>query len=453
MRRIIRCFFLIVVTWLILFSISACSKITNAKSVKDFISFVEKGDIQKASEVYDKKISGDGDAMTNANRALSEMIDTTLTKYKNDEWDYYIAHSRLESIAVFPGVSENALLAMEKIDQTNTNNELLSSSKQLLADENYKDAILLLEKIPSTYEKHEDVAIVLDNAKTAYKDSITKSIRTHLENKQFLEAELELTDAEELLGISDDFITLEESIDIAEKKDIIERAQVRADSNDYADALSMLQNAMIEYREDADINQAICKIGTEYVSVKLSEAEHMKEEKNYVGAVAVLNQANAIYPDSTLAKTILDYNKYIPASLTAFEVFYNGFDKYERTVENTLRDKMGNTYTDCILYAYGYETGRHEVYILGRQYSRFTGTIFVPDNRGSDNDEKCYFRIYGDENLMYASPNLPSTAYPVDIDIDVTGVDQLKIQYFGGALTWKRYSAIGNPLLYMVTDD
>lgn len=116
-------------------------------------------------------------------------------------------------------------------------------------------------------------------------------------------------------------------------------------------------------------------------------------------------------------------------------------------------DILGNSYPDTLYYGYGFSDDV-DIYVLSKEYSKFTGTIFVPKDRMSHDDENAGLRIiiYGDEKRIYTSPLMQSTSYSVDFSIDVRGVDQLKIYYVGGAITWYRPICLTNLVLTRSTD-
>lgn len=116
-------------------------------------------------------------------------------------------------------------------------------------------------------------------------------------------------------------------------------------------------------------------------------------------------------------------------------------------------DKLGNSYPNALYYGYGYSDDI-DIYVLSKAYSTFTGTIFVPEDRYSHDDETSGLRIiiYGDDKRIYTSPQMQATSYPVDFCIDVRGVDQLKIYYEGGASTWDRPIGLANLVLTRSTN-
>lgn len=62
---------------------TACSG--TSRAVSKIKSAVEDGDLSAAFEVYEEKIAGDGDAMTEVNTMLHELIADVTAKYEAGE--------------------------------------------------------------------------------------------------------------------------------------------------------------------------------------------------------------------------------------------------------------------------------------------------------------------------------------------------------------------------------
>lgn len=117
----------------------------------------------------------------------------------------------------------------------------------------------------------------------------------------------------------------------------------------------------------------------------------------------------------------------------------------------TGEDYYGNNYEDTMFYLWGEEDDR-DVYLLNGQFSKLSGTIYIPTERTTISDEWCldrmyYVHIYGDGNLLFTSPQMANGQAPVNFEISVEGVQELTITYYGGAMTWKMPIAFADLLL------
>lgn len=89
--------------------------------------------------------------------------------------------------------------------------------------------------------------------------------------------------------------------------------------------------------------------------------------------------------------------------------------------ENNLTDNYGNSYSSAhSLYA-----NTDLEYLLNMQYTRFRGVLYVPE--GSKSDYTCVVTITADGKQIYSSPQISKTTAPINLDINVTGCNDLKI--------------------------
>lgn len=193
-----------------------------------------------------------------------------------------------------------------------------------------------------------------------------------------------------------------------------------------------------------------CKIG--FRMQKVSKAKEAYQNSGYQAAIDIIKEGLEILPDDDVLNDEYEkYEEYEPVLLSEMDTFYSDYEDWSNGGKENIqsvKDKLGKTHENCIVYWYGYEDSK-DIYVLDKKYSKFTGTIFVPDSRQSKiddwyHDDPYYFSIYGDDKLLYKSPKMISTQYPVDFSIDISGVDQLKINWNGGACTWDYEIGLSN---------
>ena len=66
-------------------------------------------------------------------------------------------------------------------------------------------------------------------------------------------------------------------------------------------------------------------------------------------------------------------------------------------------------------------------YLLNKKYSKFKATIFIKE--GSNWDGSANLTIICDEQKKYVSPDMLKTSDPIDIEVDITNVDNFKILF------------------------
>ncbi len=107
--------------------------------------------------------------------------------------------------------------------------------------------------------------------------------------------------------------------------------------------------------------------------------------------------------------------------LRTFDYFY-----YEN---EAITDNSGNVFSGH--YYFYTRINNFDAYIsfdLKGKYTMFNGTVLLPyKNRGTSHTS-C-IKIYGDDKLLYQSPDITSGFKTTDITVDVTGVKVLKIEF------------------------
>jgi len=88
-----------------------------------------------------------------------------------------------------------------------------------------------------------------------------------------------------------------------------------------------------------------------------------------------------------------------------------------------LVDNYGNTYDRAVYKTSG--TVYYE-YLLNMKYSRLKGTLYVIS--GATTTDTSVFKIIADGRTIYTSPQLTKQSAPIDIDINVTGCNDLRIE-------------------------
>lgn len=109
---------------------------------------------------------------------------------------------------------------------------------------------------------------------------------------------------------------------------------------------------------------------------------------------------------------------------------------------NDLTDNYGKRYGSAVCNASG--CCDLEV-LLGMKYSRFKGTLYIPKDETSK--ESVHFTVTGDGNLLYTSPDMTKTSRPVSFDVNVTGYNDVKIEFSGNDY-WGIAACLGDAGFY-----
>lgn len=116
-------------------------------------------------------------------------------------------------------------------------------------------------------------------------------------------------------------------------------------------------------------------------------------------------------------------------------------NKYGTT--DDLTDNYGNNYDHAVCNRWG--SGGQ--YLLNMKYSRFQGTLYVPE--GYAYDGTYYLTIKADGKTIYKSPEMTRTSSPQQIDLNITGCNNFEIEFSSlTASSYLRHICLGNAGFY-----
>lgn len=178
---------------------------------------------------------------------------------------------------------------------------------------------------------------------------------------------------------------------------------------------------------DAELENLKKTAEDEFVKKVQADVDGYLTNDNYDEAIKYLKNANKILADnSTLSELLQKTQNNVPVQLSSLKISES--DRCEEGSNLTLKeDSIGNVYSSGNLFkldSYGTSVGYMTFYIKG-DYSRLTGTIAVADDSSKTSG---MISIY-DENdkLLYTSGDMSRTTAPIKVDVDIKGVQWLKI--------------------------
>lgn len=171
---------------------------------------------------------------------------------------------------------------------------------------------------------------------------------------------------------------------------------------------------------------------SQYRDSVLLKAEEVFKSEGYEAAISVINKGLSVLLGDTILKEEKDlYATYAPVDLTSLTPYFEGvIDAFT----DGIKDTMGNTYrTGMRGYMSTSDSSRFDcfhIWDIGCQYNTLTATGIIREGDKGSRCEGCY-RIYGDGILLYERNNIGSTTKPYSIEVDITGVTDLKIEMYG----------------------
>ncbi len=148
-----------------------------------------------------------------------------------------------------------------------------------------------------------------------------------------------------------------------------------------------------------------------------------------VRAVAQAVGKDVVWDGKTSSVYLGKHDSSEPAVMLHELDYFNSSQKNGFSIQKDVKDNLGNSYN------YGISVvspdwainGGSQTYYINGEYSKMKGKYILSyKNRNTSVESR--FKVYGDEKLIYNSPVMTGGVKPVDFDIDLTGVLELKIE-------------------------
>lgn len=240
---------------------------------------------------------------------------------------------------------------------------------------------------------------------------------------------------------------------------VLEEADALVANGDISGAIAKL-NSINTYLENKGIatdsvQQKLDETYIAYAKTYYEKAEASFKDKDINAAIGNIEVAIELQPENTdyISKKA-EYEQYLP-----FELYLE--DNVLKTDSTDYRRKIGfNTQfmandNSEMNYAlmwssrmeYKSDDSINAYYTLGGKYDIINGTFFI--GKDSKNTEgKYWFKVYGDGKLIYESEKITGGVLPKNFSVNVTGVCNLKISFFGiGDHGYSTYSCGINDLI------
>lgn len=222
----------------------------------------------------------------------------------------------------------------------------------------------------------------------------------------------------------------------------LSEAQKLIDNDDISDAISKIDsiNTYLENNglTSDEVQEKLIEVKNKYAEKYVEKAENCFKEKDINGAIGNIEVAIELVPDNANYKSKKDtYKMYLPYYFyikenclsieeegdfwgnLAFDQTYTSNDNKE--MAHCIKWYNNNSDADVSIVAN---------YNLSGNYDVVSGKIFLPDG-DKDTAFSGYFKVYGDGKLLYTSPKITKNVLPQDIKFTVTGVQRLKINFYG----------------------
>ncbi len=352
-----------------------------------------------------------------------------LSRYNNGELDY-------RTVNIFVGELAEAYPGSKEMQAVKSELEALKASKDAFL------AAVDAEKIGDKVEALRLLQLVVDgdtNYATAqehisaihseYKSEVIKEAQALAAEKDFEGAYALLQESGAVLGEDEEIAEVLASLGEAEKEnyvtELLDTAQKLANEKDFIGAVQVLQGSA---QEDGRITERIESYKGQYREEFLTEAETYVRVGDYEEAILTLEGAqDFLGDDEQILNKIKEYKELLPAMLVDLQ--YTGGTDCSKV--EAVTGKNGSTYANGLSFELHPETAETVAteYTPDGKYKRFSGTWVVGSETTNGFIGK--IRIYLDDALQYELSSLTVNSSEREMNLLIDGAKKIRIEAEG----------------------
>lgn len=296
---------------------------------------IRENDFIVAAQIYrDELRYGDSGKRAEAEEFTINHAESIKTSYISSEIDYEETLTQLQELEKLKIVSEEIFATMiDEINEMRISRTSYNNALQRMESGDYQYAINEFRKVIQVDENYTDAQMQLVNAIKFYKEQIFSEVSSLETSNQYDDA-ISVVNAALLVVPNDaDFTTriadieqkIADSIALAIEGIISDaKAKVSA-SGDYTTAITNLRALSKKYADSAELQNAISALEDDFVVIMLDEAAFLASNSEYENAVSLLREALVLAQNNSLVlSTITDYEAKFPVRLSDLTWFTKG---------------------------------------------------------------------------------------------------------------------------------
>lgn len=330
---------------------------------------------------------------------------------------------------------------VDELKEAAVKGQLNKSIGNFEASGDYEAVIEYINKYIVDVSSDKEIEMIYENAVLEYKKVVIAKADEYLEKKEFNEAVNLLTKAAILVNSDGE---LEAKKIECSKAEMSNQISIYKTQSNYEDIIKLINDNLDIVNNDADILVELRNSESLYVKAVIADAATAYDKDGYEAAISVINDGLTLLPeDSDLVAEKEAYEICAPVDLTTL----SSYSEYgDVKVFEGRKDTLGNYYkTGFETLHYNYYS--YKVFDIGKQYNTLTAVGFVRNADKGYSTGSAKVKIYGDDKLLF-SKTVTSDMKPFEIELNITGVVDLKIEMMGSFNGWDgMYAAIGNVML------
>lgn len=430
-------------------------------AVNGFKSQIQNREYRDAYLAYEEFDSED---RTKANKWMREYIGTVENDYYAGKLDYSTATGIFEELMQFEAAYNEANKAGENVYLDNQSAIAFDKAKEYAAEEKWQEAFEELENVHIKYRLYNEVSTLRNECVTNVRADALEQINTFATSGEIDKliaardlALMVLPDDKEIIQAAqthlDAFVTktLADNKDFSGAMDLLQYAVSMYEHQDFWSALEgygynsaeahcealVAQNDLlgaVKYAKglaDADTkyDALLKKYADTLVENTLNSAKGHADKRDYAKAIQTITEVQAVYDCDSFKDAVAEYTSYLPKKLSEIQTIENSNDYWIKLgtvtdIFNVERDEVcsGGSYGGTVIF---YTSGR---------YVKLSGQLVATKSRGGNADNDIGIKIYADDKLIYESGDVVYTEENFNINLDITGVRQLKLVIDAGTI-------------------
>ena len=367
-------------------------------------------------------------------RTIQDRLEKVKEDYVSGSLEYEVVKMEIATIEKMEILSLSSAVSSTKdyVFNLNTSRTAFSTAESMFANNDFVGAIENYKKVISDDSNYETAKTKLSSAVEQYRMCVITKASDYKLNGLISSAITELEVALKILP-DDDEISRQLNIYKREyieqiKAEALKNAADHANRNDYINAINTIKVSLETNKNDAALLAALEKYSSSFVSSIIAEVDKLISQKEYDGAISVLNGALDNLPENKILKEKLNAVKEdCPVSISELTPINGGWNWNEGIPIDPFSVTHSNVCNFAILSGgTRYYVGNHySEYRLYGKYTNFSGSLVSHSDISETGNS--YIQIYADDKLVYTSPQIKRKTDVVDFSVNISGADYVKI--------------------------
>lgn len=417
-----------------------CLMFRQEKSEK-FLDMLKHGEYTEAAAYYQSDLAGNEKELKKVYETVTTEINALVDSYYADNMSYDDAKNGLNAYSNFYVTETNN--ALQDIEKLKKSKDVFVQAEENFAAEEYRNAYQLYSQVIEAdsnfsvaQEKYEECyCIIRDQIEAASVNAsqvgdflLAASI---LENEMFFFKE---TDKENFRAKADEY----------REEYLTDEMLVFSDylaAGNYDECFELLNTITTNIGICDVITDANNNLQAAFESYITEQVNLYLESRDLVSCMQWIRKGQENIPASEAFVNLeIMLQEYYPVSLYEMEPFAIG--DFGLGTDDTKEDTMGSVRNNVIRGYMDADDNQYSIYHIDGKYNTLKGTIAV--TKGSIGSKKIgYIKIYGDDLLLWEDTNISAMTEPYDINVNISGVRQLKIEMCGpGNMGWSGISVM-----------